>query len=146
LIIISSKKFTQFFGQSLKRKDNESEFVFSNPVTGKPYVDLKKAFKTACEEAGISGLRFHDLRHTFASRLVENGVDLITVKDLLGHSTVKVTERYTHPNKSLKRKAVESLVQDPEKAGKTVEILAHEWHIKKKGKKEKAVTNSFSIN
>ncbi|MGB6865484.1 MAG: tyrosine-type recombinase/integrase, partial [Candidatus Aminicenantaceae bacterium] len=112
----------------LKRKNKESEFVFPNPDTGKPYVDLKKAFKTACDEAGIGELRFHDLRHTFASRLVENGVDLITVKDLLGHSTVKVTERYTHPNKSLKRKAVESLVQDPEKARKTVEFLAHEWH------------------
>jgi hypothetical protein len=73
-------------------------------------------------------------------------VDLITVKDLLGHSTVKVTERYTHPNKSLKRKAVESLVLDPEKAQKTVEFLAHEWHIEKRGKKGKGVTNSFSIN
>ena len=131
---------------SLKTKNKEREFVFTNPVTGKPFVDLKRAFKTACEEAGISELRFHDLRHTFASRLIESGVDLITVRDLLGHSTVKVTERYTHSNQELKKEAVEVLVGKPKKQLKESTILAHEWHIEKKGKKEKVVTNSFSIN
>ena len=130
----------------LKTKNKESEFVFSNPETAKPYVDLKRAFKTACERAGIRELRFHDLRHTFASRLVEGGVDLITVRDLLGHSTVKVTERYTHSNQKLRKEAVEVLVEKTNKQSKKSPILAHEWHIEKKGKKEKVVTNSFSIN
>jgi len=71
------------------------------------------------------GLRFHDLRHTFATRLVEKGVDLITVKNLLGHSTVKVTERYTHPNQNLKKEAVEALVQKDKKAPKKSDDLAH---------------------
>jgi integrase len=131
---------------SLKKKNKEREFVFTNPVTGKPFVDLKRAFKTACEEAGISGLRFHDLRHTFASRLVENGVDLITVKDLLGHSTVKMTERYTHPNQNLKKDAVEALVRKPKAKPKKAKSLAHEWHIEKTDKKGRLVTGSFSIN
>lgn len=68
--------------------------------------DVKRSFKTACRRAGIEDLRFHDLRHTFASRLVENGVDLITVRDLLGHSSVRITQRYTHSNEEQKKRAV----------------------------------------
>ena len=87
----------------------ENPFVFANPETKKPYVDLKKGFKAACEKAGIEGLRFHDLRHTFASRLVERGVDVETVKELLGHSSILITQRYLHSSEERKRKAVEKL-------------------------------------
>lgn len=92
-----------------KEKSGSSEFVFPNPSTSKPFRDVKRAFNKASTDAGIEGLRFHDLRHTFASRLVAAGVDLITVKDLLGHHSVKVTERYTHSNAEQKKKAVEIL-------------------------------------
>ncbi len=92
-----------------ERKTGYSEFVFLNRATRKPFKDVKKAFNSAATNAGIEGLRFHDLRHTFASRLVAAGVDLITVKDLLGHHSVKVTERYTHTNAEQKKKAVEIL-------------------------------------
>ncbi len=97
--------------QMLRSRDGQSQHVFFNPDTGKPYLDTKKGFKAACRRAGIEGLRFHDLRHTFASRLIERGADLITVKDLLGHSTVKMTERYTHSSRQSKRNAVELLAQ-----------------------------------
>jgi excisionase family DNA binding protein len=90
-------------------KTGYSEFVFPNRATRKPFQDVKRAFNTAATNAGIEGLRFHDLRHTFASRLVAAGVDLITVKDLLGHHSVKVTERYTHTNAEQKKRAVEML-------------------------------------
>jgi excisionase family DNA binding protein len=96
----------------LREGSGGSEFVFSNPGTGRPYVDAGSAWPTACRRAEIKGLRFHDLRHTFATRLVEHGVDLITVKDLLGHSTVEITQRYTHPNQDLKKKAVAALAAD----------------------------------
>ena len=86
--------------------------VFPNPATGKPYTDVKKSFKLACRSAGVEGLRFHDLRHAFASRLVEAGVDIVTVRDLLGHFSIKVTQRYTHPGKSQKFAAVELLTQE----------------------------------
>ena len=83
--------------------------MFFNPETGKPWFDLKRQFRNACRGAGVEGLRFHDLRHTFASRLVEKGVDIETVRDLLGHYSITVTQRYTHSNDDRKKKAVELL-------------------------------------
>lgn len=91
----------------LQRKANgKCPFVFPNPDTKRPFTDIKKGFKYACERAGIKDLRFHDLRHTFASRLIQVGVDLITVRDLLGHFSVRVTQRYTHSNQDQKTQAV----------------------------------------
>jgi excisionase family DNA binding protein len=94
----------------LREGRGKSEFVFTSPITDKPFVDAGSAWGTACRRAGIKGLRFHDLRHTFATRLIERGVNLITVKDLLGHSSVEITQRYTHPNEALKKEAVAALV------------------------------------
>lgn len=96
--------------QRLKQRNGASSHLFVNPKTGNPLTTVKKAFKTACRRAGIKGLRFHDLRHTFASRLVRMGTDLITVKELLGHSSVTITERYTHTLQEQKQRAVELLV------------------------------------
>lgn len=99
----------------VKDRNTQSLYVFFNPETGKPYLDMKKGFKGACKRAEIQGLRFHDLRHTFATRLVEKGVDIITVKELLGHSDISTTQRYTHSSDERKRKAVEFLNGNPEK-------------------------------
>jgi integrase len=87
----------------------KSEFVFYNFETGKPFVDLSAGFALACRKAGITGVTWHSLRHTFASRLLDRGVDIITVKELLGHSTVIVTMRYTHTNLDSKVRAVGKL-------------------------------------
>lgn len=56
-----------------------------------PYQDIKKAFNSAKERAGIENFRFHDLRHTVATRLVEKGIDLAVVQDLLAHSNIQTT-------------------------------------------------------
>lgn len=93
----------------LKNRSGKSSFVFFNPETGKPFLDMKTAFKGACKRAGISNLRFHDLRHTFASRLVEKGVDIETLKELLGHHSITITQRYIHSSDERKRAAVELL-------------------------------------
>ena len=62
---------------------------------------LQRAFKKACGKADIEGIRFHDLRHTAATRLVEAGIPLHAVAELLGHSSVRMTERYSHPQESV---------------------------------------------
>ena len=87
----------------------KNDVVFYNPETGKPFVDLKAGFALACRKAGIKGVTWHTLRHTFASRLVNRGVDIVTVKELLGHSSLSVTIRYAHTNLDSKRAAVEKL-------------------------------------
>jgi integrase len=87
----------------------KNEFIFYNHVTGKPFVDLGAGLALACRKAGIEGVTWHKLRHTFASRLVNRGVDIVTVQQLLGHSTVVTTMRYTHTNLDSKRNAVAKL-------------------------------------
>jgi len=81
-----------------------SDFVFPSEEsrTGHIYW-LNRSFKRACRLADIEGLRFHDFRHTAATRLVEAGIPLHVVAKLLGHSTVKITERYSHPEESVRR-------------------------------------------
>lgn len=73
-----------------------SEYVFLNPITGKPYSNIMKSFKKALRAANIENFRFHDLRHTVATRLVEKGIDLVVVKEILGHSKIDTTLRYAH--------------------------------------------------
>jgi integrase len=92
------------------RLGKRNDFVFYNPETGKPFVDLKAGFALACKRAGITGVTWHTLRHTFASRLLDRGVDIVTVKELLGHSTIVVTMRYAHTNLANKRAGIEKLV------------------------------------
>lgn len=69
------------------------------------------AWRLSCAEAGIEGLKFHDLRHTFASRLVQSGVPLYTVSKLLGHADIKTTQRYAHLSDTEMRAAVEGLAK-----------------------------------
>lgn len=74
--------------------------------------NIQAAFEKARTDAGVPDLRFHDLRHTFATRLVDRGVDIITIQKLLGHSTVVITQRYTHARDDRAYQAVAAL--DPE--------------------------------
>ncbi len=85
-----------------------NQYVFSNG-NGKPYTDIKRSFKTALRLADIEDFRFHDLRHTFASRLMMVGENLKTVQELLGHKDIKMTMRYSHLSAAYKQDAVRKL-------------------------------------
>jgi integrase len=63
---------------------------------GRRFKDVRRSFHSALRKVGIKDFRFHDLRHTFASQLVMAGVDLTTVKELLGHKSLAMTLRYSH--------------------------------------------------
>ncbi len=96
-----------------QRKKSHGGHVFPS-TKGMEYMkSVAHSFARACRKAGITGMRFHDLRHTFATRLIRKGADIITVQDLLGHHAVTVTQRYTHTGADEKRRAVDFLTQKP---------------------------------
>ena len=77
--------------------------------TGRSYTNLRRDFNKALSAAGIQDFRFHDLRHTFASRLAMAGVSPLVLKELLGHSTIAMTARYSHLASAHARDAVNIL-------------------------------------
>lgn len=91
-----------FLEQRLKSARSDYVFLSSR---GTPYLrqdSLNRAFMLALKKAEISGLRFHDLRHTAATRMIELGASIVAVKEILGHASLDMTMRYSHPNESLK--------------------------------------------
>jgi integrase len=93
----------------LKQKEvSKSEFVFTSEKTGTKFTTsaIEKAWAKILKKSGVAHCRWHDLRHNFASHLVAAGVDLVTVKDLLGHSSIAMTMRYAHSSPINQRQAV----------------------------------------
>lgn len=104
-IPISKKLLTEFNKIGIKHNG----FVFINPETQKPYNTIRKAWLSALKRANIQNFRFHDLRHTVATRLVEKNVDIRTVQEIMAHSSIATTQRYMHPTPKRKLEAVEVL-------------------------------------
>ena len=94
----------------------ESPWVFCNK-DGCRVKDVKRSFATACRRAGILDFRIHDLRHTCAAWLVSAGVPLAEVRDLLGHQTIQMTERYAHLSPENIRQAVKLLEGEESRLG-----------------------------
>ena len=90
-------------------EDLRSAHVFCNPRTGLPFVSFFYSWDTARKEAGLPDLRVHDLRHSFASFLVNAGRSLYEVQELLGHADIRTTSRYAHLSRERLRKAVETV-------------------------------------
>lgn len=97
--------------QELKQLDKKrlSDFVFTNPVTKQNYKSFNRIFPTICEAAGIENFRFHDFRHSAATRMVSAGIDLVVVQEILGHEELKTTMRYSHPVPERKLQAIQVL-------------------------------------
>lgn len=88
---------------------SDEALVFPSPVSGKILNNVKKAWAGVLRAAEIEKFRWHDMRHDFASQLVMRGVDLNTVRELMGHSDMKMTLRYAHLAPENKLRAVELL-------------------------------------
>jgi integrase len=89
-----------------KNQSSGEGLLFPSPVSGGRLDNIKKSWGGVVTAAKLVSFRFHDLRHTFASKLVMRGVDLYTVKELLGHSTIVMTQRYAHLSPDHKAAAV----------------------------------------
>jgi integrase len=94
-----------------KRLSNPDGYVFARSEDSQqPLSYIRKAWTGVLDAAGVKRFRFHDLRHTFASNLVMAGVDINTVRELLGHKSIAMTLRYAHLAPEHKAAAVETLV------------------------------------
>ncbi len=86
--------------------------VFPNE-NGVQFDNVNKAWKGVLAAAKIEGFRWHDLRHSYASRLVQGGLNLYILKELLGHASIKTTERYAHLDRSATARSVAILDAGP---------------------------------
>lgn len=105
---------------------------------------ISKRFKLACKTAGADpSIHFHSLRHSFASNLVQKGVPLYTIKELLGHSSISTTEIYSHLNMDSLREAISKLDASTS-LGTGLRITKDD--VKEKSNTSKNELKIFSIN
>jgi integrase len=124
----------QIFRELRLKNQLKTQYVFCGP-DGNRLQEVKRSFNSACRRAGIYDFRFHDLRHTFASHLVMNGVGLKAVQELLGHADLKMTMRYAHLSQAHLKDAVAALNN-----------LGNGQKLVKNDSKEKGVNNLSAVN
>ncbi|NUN08052.1 MAG: site-specific integrase [Ignavibacteriaceae bacterium] len=93
------------------RGKNKGDFVFGKRKHAKYTVDcVSKKFKKACREAGLSEeIHFHSLRHSFGTNAIAKGAPITAVRDIMGHSSIQVTQIYAHTDERMLREAIEKL-------------------------------------
>ena len=99
--------------RELKEVIEKSPYIFTRTSTGKLYADIKTGFPNAMKKIGLKKIRFHDLRHTWCSRMCELGVDEATIMEIGGWKTRSMINRYSHPSIEGKREALERLNKVP---------------------------------
>jgi integrase len=98
------------------RQLDPTTLVFPNTEGNRDFRWAKRIIPAALRDAKIADFRFHDLRHTFASRLAMEGVDRLTIKELGGWKSLQMVQRYAHLSPSHRRSAIERLVRRPSSA------------------------------
>jgi site-specific recombinase XerD len=100
--------------KSQAKRTSPGSLVFPSPQTGNKMGDCRTSWENLVKAANVENFRWHDMRHDFASQLVMKGVDLNTVRELMGHADLKMTLRYAHLAPNVKMRAVEMLDEDDE--------------------------------
>ena len=97
----------------LKNLPHTAVWVFPNKNGGRTN-HLLRRLKEIAEEAEVQNATLHKFRHTYATRLLESGTDIVTVQMLMGHSDIETTRQYLNPDETLKRQAVNRLSLNPQ--------------------------------
>ena len=120
-------------------KTRGCNYLFANPDTLKPYQNIFRTWHRARTAAGIADVRIHDLRHNFASLLVNNGRSLYEVQQILGHAQVRTTQRYAHL-------ANETLIAAANVAGVAVQSYTNKEKAYLANVEEKPLSNQMAEN
>jgi len=118
-----------------------SSHVFPSASGGR-LSTVQKAFRNARTRAGMPDLHFHDLRHTFASHWVMSGGDLYVLKDILGHKSISMTQRYAHLSPAYKRTMVDSMEKMWKKPAEPAAAERQAQGAQRRVSRHKRVTNS----
>lgn len=134
--------------KKLNKGRNKFVFLYDDPKTKKlrSVKTVRRAFVMACKRANIKNLTFHDLRHALGSRLIDKGADPVTVKNILGHASLKTTEIYLHSSLKQMKDAVALLDGKIDKKTEKLGNLSRICPTGKKEKREKFTSALFSAN
>lgn len=113
-----------------RRSQMNSDLLFGSEDTGRPLTTLKTSHGTAIRRSKVEHFRLYDLRHTFATRFLESGGDLITLQALLGHSSINMVTRYAHPTDGHKYEAIRRMEE------RTIRSHANSYHWRGDAKSE----------
>jgi len=95
-----------------KFKHQESQLIFNSEIKINNYYEFFKPWQKALKQSAIADFRFHDLRHTTASYLAQNGASLLEIADVLGHKQIQMTKRYAHLCIEHKQRLINSVMSD----------------------------------
>lgn len=104
----TSEMLRQWYEQHYPEQQGQG-WVFSGKKPDSHITSVKKSWQHLLEQAKIENFTWHDMRHDYASQLIMSGIDLNTVRELLGHRDIKMTQRYAHLAPEHKVMAVEKL-------------------------------------
>jgi integrase len=138
--IVRKDQLKQHMAEGRRGNPPDHVFIYTRKVHGRmvisPILDIKTGFRAACRRAKLEDVRFHDLRHTFATCLRDARVDMHRIGELLGHSWTSVTQRYAHENWEAKKEAISPI------EGLITNVVGTYWRTPVNGPKESTTQNA----